>query len=99
MPAKDFYHDTVRHALEKDGWEITHDPYFMRIGRRKGYVDLGAEMVAAERGTEKIAVEIKSLQAGIGQKRTGPAFIPCRAKGVLSQVLRRSVFSGSRRFI
>lgn len=61
MPAKDFYHDTVRHALEKDGWKITHDPYFMRIGRRKGYVDLGAEMVAAERGTEKIAVEIKSF--------------------------------------
>ncbi|HRI62310.1 MAG TPA: XisH family protein [Saprospiraceae bacterium] len=61
MPAKDFYHDIVRQVLEKDGWKITHDPYFMRIGRRKGYIDLGAEMVAAERGNEKIAVEIKSF--------------------------------------
>ncbi|MBX2928517.1 MAG: XisH family protein [Saprospiraceae bacterium] len=61
MPAKDFYHDVVRQALEKDGWTITHDPYFMRIGRRKGYIDLGAEIVAAERESEKIAVEIKSF--------------------------------------
>jgi hypothetical protein len=36
MPARDFYHDVVRHALEQDGWTITHDPYFMRIGKRKG---------------------------------------------------------------
>ncbi len=26
MPARDIYHDTVRNALEKDGWTITHDP-------------------------------------------------------------------------
>ena len=25
--AKDLYHDHVKHALEKDGREITHDPY------------------------------------------------------------------------
>ncbi len=60
---KDKYHDHVREALEKDGWTITHDPYFMWIGRRKGYIDLGAErsIIAAERGSEKIAVEIKSF--------------------------------------
>jgi len=61
MPARDFFHDVVRHALENDGWTITHDPYFMRIGRRKGYIDLGAELVGAEKGNEKIAVEIKSF--------------------------------------
>ncbi|MBK8655660.1 MAG: XisH family protein [Haliscomenobacter sp.] len=61
MPARDFYHDVVRHALEQDGWTITHDPYFMRIGKRKGYIDLGAEIVGAEREGEKIAVEIKSF--------------------------------------
>ncbi len=27
MPAKDTYHDAVRHALVKDGWTITHDPF------------------------------------------------------------------------
>ena len=53
----------MREALEKDGWTITHDPYFMWIGRRKGYIDLGAErtIIAAERGSERIAVEIKSF--------------------------------------
>ncbi len=61
MPARDFFHDAVRRALEDDGWTITHDPYFIRIGRRKGYIDLGAEIVGAARGDEKIAVEIKSF--------------------------------------
>ncbi len=41
MPARDFYHETVRKALEADGWVITHDPYFPRLGKRKGYIDLG----------------------------------------------------------
>ena len=30
MPAKDKYHHQVRRALEKEGWIITHDPYFLR---------------------------------------------------------------------
>lgn len=61
MPAKDYYHDTVRIALEKDNWTITHDPYTLKVGRRRGYIDLGAEIIAAEKGLEKIAVEIKSF--------------------------------------
>ena len=59
--AKDKYHYQVKEALEKEGWTITHDPYFIRLGKRKGYIDLGAEMIGAERGKEKIAVEIKSF--------------------------------------
>jgi len=61
--AKDKYHQHVREALEKDGWTITHDPYFLAIGRRRSYVDLGAErtVIAAERGVETIAVEVKSF--------------------------------------
>lgn len=31
------------------------------IGRRRGYIDLGAELIAAEKETQKIAVEIKSF--------------------------------------
>ena len=39
--AKDIYHNTVRTALEKDGWIITDDPLRLIIGRRGFYVDLG----------------------------------------------------------
>jgi hypothetical protein len=63
MPAKDIYHQTVKIALVKDGWTITHDPYRIRLARGKNlFVDLGAErLIAADRDTEKIAVEIKSF--------------------------------------
>ncbi|HAX84850.1 MAG TPA: fatty-acid oxidation protein subunit alpha [Cyanobacteria bacterium UBA11162] len=63
MPAKDIYHQTVKIALVKDGWTITHDPYRIRLTRGKNlFVDLGAErLIAADRDTEKIAVEIKSF--------------------------------------
>jgi XisH protein len=62
MSAKDLYHDSVREALVKEGWTITHDPYVLDFGKDKGYVDLGAEFpIAAEKGTVQIAVEIKSF--------------------------------------
>ena len=62
MPAKDLFHDVVRHALEKEGWTITADPLILAIGLRSVFVDLGAEkLIAAERGLEKIAVEVKSF--------------------------------------
>lgn len=62
MPAKDAFHTIVRTALERESWQITHDPLRLVLGRRKGYVDLAAEkLLAAQRGTQKIAVEIKSF--------------------------------------
>ena len=62
MPAKDIFHDTVKHALVKDGWEITHDPYVMKWGKRDLFVDLGAEKIlAAEKEGKKIAIEVKSF--------------------------------------
>ncbi len=61
--AKDKFHEQVKQALQSDGWLITHDPFKIMIGRRRGYIDLGAtrEIIAAERENEKIAVEIKSF--------------------------------------
>jgi hypothetical protein len=65
MPARDAFHDAVRHALEKDGWTITHDPFPIRAEFGQMYIDLGAEKVlAAERAGQKIAVEIKSFVQG-----------------------------------
>src|ERR1044071_2712169 len=62
MPRKDVFHDTVKSALVKDGWIITHDPYPIEYNRETLYVDLGAEApVAAEKAGRKIAVEIKSF--------------------------------------
>jgi XisH protein len=62
MPAKDIYHNTVKNALIKDGWQITHDPLLIRLTKKKLYVDLGAErLIAAEKNTEKIAIEVKSF--------------------------------------
>ena len=63
MPARDIYHSAVKNALVKDGWTITHDPLRLRLRRGKSlFVDLGAErLLAAERGPEKIAVEVKSF--------------------------------------
>ncbi|MFY7804260.1 MAG: element excision factor XisH family protein [Limnoraphis robusta] len=62
MPAKDLYHNTVRTALIKDGWTITHDPFKLKVGGRSIYVDLGAKkLFAAEKEGRKIAVEIKSF--------------------------------------
>ena len=63
MPAKDVYHDCVKNALLKDGWKITHDPYTMTFGAKDVFADLGAEKpLAAEKGDEKILVEIKSFR-------------------------------------
>jgi hypothetical protein len=62
MSAKDRYHDCVRNALIKDGWVITHDPLRLPWGKKDLYVDLGAEqLLAAEKGERRIAVEIKSF--------------------------------------
>ena len=47
MPARDYYHDAVKHALEKDGWTITHDPYHLPYDEKNLYVDLGAEQFFA----------------------------------------------------
>lgn len=60
--ARDIFHPIVREALEKDGWVITHDSYPIRVKGRSYEVDLAAEqVVAAEKGLTKIAVEVKSF--------------------------------------
>ena len=62
MPAKDLYHEAVKNALIKDGWTITHDPLTVEIEGDRLFIDLGAErVIAAEKGTRRIAVEIKTF--------------------------------------
>jgi hypothetical protein len=60
--AKDRFHDIVRTALEKEGWKITADPYEINVDDVDFEIDLAAEqLLAAELGNRKIAVEIKSF--------------------------------------
>ena len=63
MPADDTIKPAVVTALQKDGWTITHDPYTLRYGTDRLLVDLAAAkaLVGAERGEERIAIEIKSF--------------------------------------
>ncbi|EGK89181.1 fatty-acid oxidation protein subunit alpha [Microcoleus vaginatus PCC 9802] len=63
--AKDLFHNTVKIALQKEGWKITHDPYQLRYGVADVYIDLAAEeAIAAEKEGRKIAVEVKSFAGG-----------------------------------
>jgi hypothetical protein len=62
MAARDIFHFQVRSALEKEGWVITDDPLKVEMPGARLEIDLGAEkLLGAERGAEKIAVEIKSF--------------------------------------
>lgn len=61
--ARDKYHELVKNALIKEGWNVTHDPLFVKLDESTTVqVDLGAErLLAAEKAGEKIAVEIKTF--------------------------------------
>ncbi|MBD2531049.1 XisH family protein [Nostoc flagelliforme FACHB-838] len=63
MSAKDIFHNTVKVALEKDGWKITHDPLFFNLSEQiRIKIDLGAQkLISADKGEQKIAVEVKSF--------------------------------------
>jgi hypothetical protein len=62
MPAKDIYHNAVRFALVKDGWEILTEDYTLEYGGDRLYVDIAAEKsIAAEKQGQKILVEVKSF--------------------------------------
>ncbi|WP_353734981.1 element excision factor XisH family protein [Okeania sp. SIO2C2] len=52
VAAKDIFHQSVCMAIEKDGWNITHDPLYLKVKER---------LIAAEKAGQKIAIEIKSF--------------------------------------
>jgi len=82
MPAQ--LHDAVKNALIRDGWTITHDPLRLTSGRRNLYVDLGAErLLAAEKGTLRIAVEVKTF--------SGPSDVDALEHAIGQHVLYRAL--------
>jgi type I restriction enzyme M protein len=64
--AKDLYHEQVKRALEKDGWQITHDPYELRIGGVEMYIDNGTSggradiLVKYQQGKPMLIIECKT---------------------------------------
>ncbi|WP_413776695.1 element excision factor XisH family protein [Haliscomenobacter sp.] len=62
MPKRDFYHNEIRKTFEKEGWIVTDDPLQLFWEDKLHYPDLEVErVIAIEKGTEKLAVEIKSF--------------------------------------
>lgn len=62
MPRKDAYHDIVKVALVKDGWQITDDPFLIDFRGTVLFADLGAEKTTGFRHRRsKISIEIKVL--------------------------------------
>ena len=53
MPAKDLFHNTVKTALEKDGWTITDEHLFSQVEDVDFYIDLTAERILAAKKLAK----------------------------------------------
>jgi hypothetical protein len=62
MARRDDLHFPARRALEKDGWQITHDPLPLYLQGVWLKADLGgARYMAATNGERRIAVEVKDF--------------------------------------
>ena len=62
MSAKDKFHEEVKCALIKDRWTVTDDPLKIQSEGKRFEIDFGAErLIFADRGVEKIAIEVKSF--------------------------------------
>src|SRR5687767_15393236 len=59
MPAKDRYHDTVKHALIKDGWTIQAEQVTLITADRQIVIDL--QVSKSDEG-EIILVEVKGFE-------------------------------------
>ncbi len=64
MSARDIFHESVKRGLVKDGWTIVADPLELEWEGVTVKIDIAADrLISADRGDEKIAVEIKSFSS------------------------------------
>ncbi len=62
MPRKDAIHDAVKNALQKDGWNITDDPYRIVYEDADVYADLRVEKQDAQGKIRRaLVIEIKEF--------------------------------------
>lgn len=74
MPAKDYYHDTMKRALVKDGWRVMREQVFIKYEDRHIWLDLQAERSLDEqialfeiKGFEELASPVEALESALGQ--------------------------------
>ena len=59
---KDKIHDAVKRALEKEGWQIVNDPFYLKLQTKTVRIDMEAErFMEAKKGAETILIEVKTL--------------------------------------
>lgn len=51
MPAHDIYHRNIRQTLENTGWQVTADPYLLKVGVISMYSDLDYNLCTSIRST------------------------------------------------
>lgn len=61
MSRRDTYHEHVKHALVKDGWQITHDPFPITYEGTSLSTDLGAKK-AVQLDEQLIAIEVIAVE-------------------------------------
>ncbi|MBL8156208.1 MAG: hypothetical protein JNM70_18660 [Anaerolineae bacterium] len=74
MPAKDRYHDTVKRALRKNGWQITREQVRVTFEDKNLWIDIQAEHPDQERivlievkELEKVSSPVEALACAIGK--------------------------------
>jgi hypothetical protein len=86
MPQRDKLHEPVKRALQRAGWTVTHDPYSVSFEGDQLYIDLAAEqLLAAEQGETRIAVEVKGF--------LGPSVIADVQQAIGQYLLYRSILA------
>lgn len=61
MPAKDKYHDSVKRALQKDGWEILDEDFQIILSNRNLWIDIHAAQDNDNAATA-ILIEVKTFE-------------------------------------
>ena len=97
MPAKDIFHESVKVALQKDGWTILREDWYIEVDSLglAIYIDLAAQkFIQAEKDGRRIAVEIKSFVSQSNmmafQKALGQFLV--YVKAVRKQLLKWTVY-------
>jgi len=62
MPTIDKYQNIVVSALQKAGWRVDENPYYIRLDRRAVFVDLSAQRTDEDAHQQIIILEVKGFE-------------------------------------